>query len=142
MAMIRCLFREPEFPVVCDAPAGLVGATSLRDFAAQVDPLGLPPGENLPLVDASAEGWVFNTQHCVLSPLTLKKRWTKKEVIAMFNGSDAARKLGGKYSERSLSAKRFDRILGEIVSLIQSANNTSELTSGGRADAPPGGSST
>ena len=45
---------------------------------------------------------------------------------AMFNGSDAARRLGGQYSERSLSAKRFDRILREIVSLIRSANKASE----------------
>ena len=122
--MIRCLFRSPEFPLVCDAGSVLVGASSLQDFAVQVATLDLPPDGNLPVVDASAEGWVFNTEHGVLSPLTTKKRWTKKEVIAMFNSSDAASTLGGQYSERSLSAKRFDRILTEIVKLIRSANKT------------------
>lgn len=122
--MIQCLFRSPEFPLVCDAGSVLVGASSLQDFAAQVATLDLPPDGNLPVVDASAEGWVFNTEHGVLSPLTTKKRWTKKEVIAMFNGSDAASTLGGRYSERSLSSKRFDRILTEIVKLIRSANKT------------------
>jgi len=122
--MIRCLFRSPEFPLVCDAGSVLIGTSSLQDFAVQVATLDLPPGGNLPVVDASAEGWVFNTEHGVLSPLTTKKRWTKKEVIAMFNGSDAAITLGGQYSERSLSAKRFDRILTEIVKLIRSANKT------------------
>jgi len=126
--MVQCLFREPKFPLVCDADGFLVAATSLRDFSAQVAVLDLPPDANLPVVDASAEGWVFNTQYQLLSPLTLKKRWTKKEVIALFNGSSAARKLGGKYSERSLSAKRFDRILSEIVKLIRAANKSSEVT--------------
>jgi len=122
--MIRCLFRSPDFPVVCDAGSVLVGASSLQDFSAQVATLDLPPDGNLPVVDASAEGWVFNTQHGVLSPLTIKKKWTKKEVIAMFNASSAAAALEGRYSERSLSAKRFNRILTELVELIRSANKT------------------
>ena len=119
--MIRCLIREPKFPVICEAGV-LIGATSLHDFSSQVDQLILPPDRNLPLVDVSSEGWVFNTKYRAVSPLTLKKHWTKKEVIAMYNGSDVARKLGGQYSERSLSAKRFDKILSDIVSLIRSAN--------------------
>jgi hypothetical protein len=124
ITMIRCLFREPTFPVICHAGL-LIAATSLRDFDAQVETLDLPPDGNFPIVDASAEGWVFNTQHAVLSPLTPKNHWTKKEVIAMFNGSDVARKLGMLYSERSLSAKRFDRIVREIATLIRSANKAS-----------------
>jgi hypothetical protein len=140
--MIRCLFRSPDFPLICDAGNVLLGAVSPQDFADQAATLNLPADANLPVVDASAEGWVFNTEHVVVSPLTTKKRWTKKEVITLFNGSREAGKLGTQYSERSLSAKRFDRIITEIVELIRAANNTSELTSGGRADASPGGSST
>ncbi len=140
--MIRCIFRSPKFPLICDAGDILLGAVSLNDFAEQVAILDLPAAANVPVVDAAAEGWVFNTQHCVVSPLTTKKRWAKKEVISLFNASDAAEKLGTQYSERSLSAKRFDRIITEIVELIQSANNTSELTSWGSANAAPEGSST
>ncbi len=40
----------------------------------------------------------------------------------MFNSSHTAKKLGAQYSDRSLSAKRFNRILQEIVVLIKSAN--------------------
>ena len=129
--MIDCIFRAPEFPLLCDLGNVLLGASSVKDFSVQVDALALPPDAEFPVVDASAEGWVYNTKHRVLSPLTFKKRWTKKEVIAMFNGSGAARKLGGQYSEQSLSAKRFDRILNEIVALIRAANRRQ------RTAAPP-----
>lgn len=126
--MIRYLFRSPVFPVVCDVGRVLVGAdppAQLEDHLALLD---LPAESQLPLVDADAEGWVFDTTHQVVSPLAFKKRWTKKEVIAMFNTSTAARKLGKQYSEKSLSAKRFDRIMGEIVALIAAADNDLRLT--------------
>jgi hypothetical protein len=119
--MVKCIFREPEFPLLCDVGGVLVGALSLAEFSRHVAVLDLPPDADLVVVDASAEGWVFNTKHRVLSPLTFKKRWTKKEVITLFNRSDVARKLEGQYSERSLSAKRFDRIMAEIVALIRAA---------------------
>lgn len=125
--MIRYFFRSPVFPVICDVGEMLVGAHSPGQLEAQLASLDLPAESQLPLVDARAEGWVFVTTHQVVSPLTLKKRWTKKEVIAMFNASTTARKLGRQYSERSLSAKRFDRIMGEIVGLITAANNDLQL---------------
>jgi hypothetical protein len=124
--MVKYLFREPRFPLVCDAGEVVIGAVSLDDFSSQIVDLDLPKDARLPVVDVSAEGWVFNVEYDVLSPLTIKKRWTKKEVIAMFNASSAARKLGGQYSERSISAKRFDRIMIEIVALIRAADKNSE----------------
>jgi hypothetical protein len=58
----------------------------------------------------------------IVSPLTLKKRWTKKEVIEVFNKSQTAKQAGLEYPLRSLSSKRFHRIAGEIVNLALSAN--------------------
>jgi len=126
--MIKYFFRSPVFPVICNVGEVLVGAESPDQLDAHLSSLDLPADSQLPMVDADAEGWVFDTTHYIVSPLTFKKRWTKKEVIAMFNHSTAARTLGGQYSERSLSAKRFDRIMGEIVGLIAAANNDLQLT--------------
>ena len=39
----------------------------------------------------------------IVSPLTLKKRWTKAAVIRPFNESENARRLGAAYPETSLS---------------------------------------
>ena len=61
-----------------------------------------------------------------VSPLTFKKRWTKREVIAVFNKSKTAREAGLEYPLTSLSSKRFDRIVREIVKLILNANKSVE----------------
>lgn len=120
--MIQCFLRMPQFPMVCDVGSALVGALSLKEVSTHIATLDLPADASFPVVTASGKGWSFYTQHRVLAPFARKSRWTKREVIAMFNASAAARKLGGQYSEHSLSAKRFDRILTEIVKLIQTAN--------------------
>ncbi len=83
----------------------------------------------MPVVDAAAEGWVLVTDVMVLSPLTHKKRWTKKEVIDLFNESKTAKQAGLEYPIRSLSSKRFDRIVGDIVELILSTNRSIERMS-------------
>jgi hypothetical protein len=88
----------------------------------QVGAIDLPPGEFLPLVDSTGEGWIFDTDHMIISPFSSKKVWTKKEVIDMFNKSYTAKHIGKEYSSRSLSSKRFNRIMAEIVALILSAN--------------------
>lgn len=120
--MIRCLFRKPRFPVICDVQGVLIGAKTPGQFVIQVADVALPDGEQLPLVDARGEGWVLHTDEMVVSPLTLKKRWTKQQIIAMFNSSDTARQLGKQYSTKSLSSKRLDRVVAEIVALIAGAN--------------------
>ena len=120
--MIRCLFREPKFPVICNVQGVLIGAKTPGQFVEQVSGAALPAGEQLPLVDACGEGWVLHTDHMIISPLTFKRRWTKKEIIAMFNDSEAARRLGEQYSTKSLSSKRVDRVVAEIAALIARAN--------------------
>jgi hypothetical protein len=120
--MIRFIFRRPEFPVICDAQGVLIGAQTPKQLHHQIRSIELSQGEKLPVVDATGEGWVLHTDLMILSPLTFKKRWTKKEVIELFNKSQTAKQAGLEYPLRSLSSKRFDRIAGEIVKLALTAN--------------------
>jgi len=100
----------------------LIGAKTPRQLSDQFASIEVAPGEQIPLIDANAEGWALDTDHMIISPLTFKKAWTKKEVIEMFNKSKTASQAGLEYPARSLSSKRFDRIIGEIVKLILIAN--------------------
>ncbi len=104
--------------MIGDVTGILIGAKNHKQFIEQVAALNLDPDEDVPLVDATAEGWVLHTEYMVVSPLTLKRVWTKREVIDLFNNSDAAQQLGIEYPAGSLSSKRFDRIIAEIVTLI------------------------
>ncbi len=116
--MVKYLFRKPRFPVICSIDGRLVAATSDQVLRKQLAAIKLREGSNYPLVDSSAEGWSLVADYMVVSPLTIDKRWTKRKVIEMFNQSDNAKELRMAYSDRGLSAKRFDRILTEIVHIL------------------------
>jgi hypothetical protein len=75
--MIQFLFRRPRFPVICDAHGVLIGAETPRQLSDQLALIEVAPGEQIPIIDASAEGWVLDTDYMVISPLTFKKSWTK-----------------------------------------------------------------
>jgi hypothetical protein len=124
--VIRFFYRNPKFPVLCDVHGVLIGARTPRQFSEAIGSIKLPAGGHLPLVDAAAEGWTLVVDYMTVSPLTSKKHWTKKEVIAVFNGSKTARRAGLEYPLSSLSSKRFDRILRDIVELVQDANKSVE----------------
>ena len=72
--LIGYLFRKPKFPLICDVHGFLIGAETPGEFVKQVGTVNMPLGENLPIVDATGEGWVFHTGYMVISPLTFKKR--------------------------------------------------------------------
>ncbi len=135
--MIQFLFRRPKFPVICDAKGVLIGAETPKQLSSQLRQIELSPEEQIPLIDGAAEGWVLNIDPIIVSPLTFKKSWTKKEVIEVFNKSKTARQAGLEYPTTSLSSKRFDRIVREIVKLILSANKSLNRI-GGKERPPPG----
>jgi len=120
---MKCLFRVPTFPLICDVSGVLIAAETPEQFDDAISTLSLPAGEELPVIDGSAEGWVFHVDYMVMSPMTIKKRWTKKEIIALYNNSDAAKRSGVEYSTKSLSAKRIDRIIAEVAALVRASTS-------------------
>ena len=61
---------------------------------------------------------MFLPQHMAISPLTAKKKWTKKEIITLYNNRENPSSGEKQYSEKSLSAKRFDKIFTDIVEML------------------------
>lgn len=121
--MIRFLFRRPKFPVICDVKGDLIAARTPKQLFERIIEMNISLHEGLiPVIDATAEGWVLSIDNMTVSPFTFKKSWTKKEIIKLFNESKTAKRADLEYSFRSLSAKRLDRILCDIVNLILQAN--------------------
>ena len=118
----------------------LIAAKSHRKLDAELSARNLPSGKDYPIVDASGKAWVLITKHMVVSPLILKHRWTKKEIVRMFNDSTNARLSNMRYPERSLGNKRLDRIVAEIVEVILTADKRMRTTTrGGSAKSEPQG---
>jgi hypothetical protein len=114
---ISFFLRKPKFPIICNIDGYVVAAKSIRQFGNELSKLKFPADTPFPVIDIAGEGWAFYPEFKAISPLTTKKRWIKKEVIVIFNNrkNNSSNIL---YSEKSLSAKRFDRIFQDIVELL------------------------
>jgi hypothetical protein len=109
----------PQFPVIivrgdalfsADTPQTLVNlvAMEIQDVADQ----------RIVLIAATGEEFMYFDDSKSLMPTMMRKRRTKKEFIELFNSSINARKTNASYSEKSLSAKTYQRIFNDIVDLI------------------------
>lgn len=115
---LQYIFRRPRFPILGDIEGYFIGANNAEDFIEQL--LKVPYQETgfYNIVDSGGEGWSFSVEYMTMSPLTSKKRWTKKEIIYLFNrrkNKDVGRQR--LYSEKSISNKRLERIITDLVRL-------------------------
>ena len=117
--MLNYFFRKPKYPVICDVDGFVIAAKSEKSFVKRLSEVNLDPEKTYNLVDSTAEGWIILPKHMLVSPLTFKKQWSKKEIITLFNDRKNSSSEEVQYSEKSLSAKRFERIFGDIVDLLQ-----------------------
>jgi dTDP-4-dehydrorhamnose reductase len=111
------LFREPIFPVVGIVNDKIVSAFSMETLASILVRFIPSSDEDIvKLVDATGEEFWYSGAQRVLSPGFLGKRWTKRQIIDLYNnqvGSDP------RYSARSLSNKRLSEVVAEISDLIR-----------------------
>ncbi|MBI1993722.1 MAG: hypothetical protein HYS67_04785 [Deltaproteobacteria bacterium] len=114
---VQYAFRRPRFPIVCAVGDELISAVSRAAFQRQVERIDLQGHKVFDIVDARGEGWAFHAELMIVSPLTLKKRWTKSEIIRLFNESENARRIGGAYPESSVSGKTLTRIIADVAAL-------------------------
>ncbi len=116
--MITYIFRKPKYPIICNIDGYILGAKSEASFLKQLNNVALDPDKNYDLIDISAEGWRFSPNHMAVSPLTMKKKWFKKEIISLYNNRRNSTD-GNTYNDKSLSAKRFDKIFSDIIELLK-----------------------
>lgn len=110
--------RRPRFPIIVDTGRGLVGASSGSDCEKRITRLG-PFNDDtaMPVIDSTSEGFGFYPKMLLITPLTIKKRWTKAEVVALYNGGKNAD--APEYRPGSLSNKGFERVVSELVQLLR-----------------------
>jgi hypothetical protein len=116
--MLTYFFRKPKYPILCGIDGFVIAARSEKTFLKQLLLADADVEKSYNLVDSTTEGWLFTPKGMMISPFTCKKSWTKKEIIALYNGRKNRADDAVAYSEKSLSSKRFDTIFQDIVTLL------------------------
>ncbi|WP_018402891.1 hypothetical protein [Marinobacter gelidimuriae] len=113
--MIQYLFRKPKYPVLIETDERVMGARSGERIGRLCNQSSFDAKESYIVIDSSGEGWSFFPAHEVISPLTTQKRWTKAKIIELFNASLAGTGNDAHYEPGSLSSRRLEQIVREIV---------------------------
>jgi hypothetical protein len=92
----------------------LVALHSVDDCEARLPPLALTGGPR-PVIDARAEGFAFYPDLEAITPLTLKKDWTKAEIVALYG---ARKRAGAPAYTRSLPNRKLSDVVSDIVALV------------------------
>lgn len=116
--MIVYMFRKPKFPIICNIDGFLVTAGSNPLFQRRMKKQNLK-SKQYRAIDATGECWELYADQMFMTPSLLKRRWSKKEIIQMYNESKNSQEIKTKYSEKSLSNKRFEKIYSDIVELLE-----------------------
>ena len=124
------VFRRPRFPIICNIDGELVAGSTAQQFEQRIGKVTLPSGRAFKIIDANGEGWVLHTELNAISPLTLDKQWTKSRVIEMFNASLNAQRASFQYPRGSLSNRRLDAVVCDVVELVTQAEQTVHATHG------------
>jgi hypothetical protein len=102
---IKYSWRMPRFPLLLDTGIELIALHSALALT----------GHPRPVIDAQAEGFAFYPELETITPLTLKKDWTKAEIIALYD----ARKLSDAPAyTRSLPNRKLTDVVSDIVALV------------------------
>ena len=113
---LQYLFRIPKYPVLCQIGEDVIGAMSERRLIQQLAHYTLQPDMKYAIIDVTGAHWNLHADTMLISPLHGHKRWTKLQIIRLVNARSNKSAPGEQpYSERSLSAKRFDRIFHDLI---------------------------
>jgi hypothetical protein len=118
------MFRKPSLPILVNVDGYLVAAQSSETLLKKLAALNLPAGAHFDALDGTGEGFGVHVyeDYIAVSPLTLKKSWKKLELIRLYNGRKNRPPDEQPYSEKSLSSKRLDKILTDIIRLVLEAD--------------------
>ena len=117
MTSLKFFFRAPRLPIIINTGAGLIGAKSWPACKKQLASVSIPETVvSLCVIDATAEGFAYHPEHIAFSPLTLKKRWTKAEIIELYNNAIEPGRPA--YPATSLGNKTLAKVVEDIVELL------------------------
>ena len=117
----KVLLRSPRYPVIVISDDGLFPAYDIKQLGTLcVISESLDDDYELKVVDSTGSEFKFFPEQTTLIPGFLNKRWTKKQLIELYNTSVNAEETNIQYPLKSISSKKLSRIIGEICELLRS----------------------
>jgi hypothetical protein len=120
-------WRKPVFPVLVDTGTELI----VLRTAAEGDRLLRGPATagagKMDVIDAKVEGFCYVPEHHTISPLTMKKAWTKAGIIALYN---ARKPIDAPPYTPNLATRKLAQVLADVMDLLRPRRGSPSLRSG------------
>ena len=113
--MVQHLFRSPKYPLLVETDGRVVGARNGQRIERLRKHDAFSQKDSYVVIDSAGEGWSFVPKYDVISPLTILKQWNKPKIIQFFNTSLEKEGIVTRYEPRSLSNRRLEQVILEIV---------------------------
>ncbi|WP_289019952.1 hypothetical protein [Desulfobacter postgatei] len=117
----KILFRAPKYPVIIVSANRLYSAFDINQLAEGcISSVPIQNKDYIQVVDSTGSEFWYMPKHYTLSPGFVFKKWTKKQIIEIFNNNASEKRILQEYSMKSLSSKRLDKIIHDICTILKS----------------------
>ncbi len=113
---LNYLLRRPRFPILVDVGTKLIWCRNNSHAISRIRKSVFDSDAPHHVIDVSGEGFDIYPGALTITPLTFKKRWSKKELIALYNEHSGGTKI--EYSDSKLSNRRYEKLFNEIIELL------------------------
>jgi len=115
MAEIKYLFRKPKYPVLIETDLRVFGVRNGQKIEKLRKKELFAKKDSYTLIDSTGEGWMFMPEESIISPFSMNKQWTKLKISEFLNATLANLGISERFKAGSLSNKRLDKIINDIV---------------------------
>jgi len=104
----KILFRNPVYPVIIISRDQLFAAENIQNLALALLQ-SHPPKEKdyIKVIDSTGEEFWHTPDLDALAPGFAFKKWTKKQIIELFNNSVNSKVIGKSYSHKCFQVKNY-----------------------------------
>ena len=114
----RILFRSPKYPVIVIDEDGLWSALNIEELGTICVISNPVDSDKLKVIDTNGEEFWYMPEHYALAPGFNFRKWTKKQIIELFNNSDTAKEEKIQYPLKGLTNKKLSKIVNDICDLL------------------------